>query len=432
MNNYYKAKIIEIIPGSVAEKYCIEPGDSLLAVDGLPLKDLLDYQFAIADTKNLELLIKKKDGQQVTIKITKNPNDELGLIFESGVFDKVKLCNNKCIFCFVDQQPPGLRETLYVKDDDYRLSFLHGTYITLTNLTKKDKERIERLRLGPLFVSVHSTNPEVRIKMLGNKLAGTIMHELLWLNSLDIPVHTQIVVCPGYNDSKELERTLKDLSDLENVLSIAVVPLGLTRYREDLNLKPFTKEHTLETLKIIKNISKSLDKNIIFPSDEIYFLAEEPLPESNFYEEFPQLEDGVGSSRLILSDFEKLKLPEKISNPVSIGIICGTLARPVLAPMVEALNKIQNLKAELIEVKSNFWGDHVTVSGLIVGKDIIDTLEKLDSLPEILFIPSVMLRKFSEEFLDGIKLKEIEDLFKVKIVVVNNFYSFKEVINKLS
>ncbi|MGD9580238.1 MAG: PDZ domain-containing protein, partial [Vampirovibrionia bacterium] len=242
MNKLFKAKIIKTLPGSIAESKGLKPGDSLLAIDNKAIRDLLDYQFAIYDTEKLSLLIEKENAEQQTITITKPADDDLGLIFESGVFDKIKPCNNNCIFCFVDQQPDGLRDSLYIKDDDYRLSYLQGTYITLTNLTSSDKKRIEDLRLGPLYISVHTTNPELRTKILNNKKASDIMDKLIWLEDLGIPVHAQIVVCPGFNDNDELIKTLKDLSKLENVDTVAVVPVGITRFRNNSPLKPFNKD----------------------------------------------------------------------------------------------------------------------------------------------------------------------------------------------
>lgn len=428
---YFKAKIIKVLPGSIADKLKVEAGSYLLAIDGNPLRDLLDYQFAIYDTEELELLLEAPYGSTLKLDITKKPDADLGLIFESAVFDKVKLCNNKCIFCFVDQQPEGLRESLYIKDDDYRLSYLQGTYITLTNLTNADKKRIEQLRLGPLYVSVHSTNPELRIKIFNNPLAGDIMDKLKWLESLSIPVHTQIVLCPGFNDGLELERTLKDLSSFTNILSAAIVPVGITIYRKDHLIKEFNKNLALQTLGIINNINNTGKRNFAFASDEIYLLAEKPFPKEEFYDDFPQLEDGVGTARLTLNKFNSLKLPTKLEYPRHIGIITASLAARILTPVFEKLSSIHNLTVDILEIDNKFWGTQVTVCGLIVGKDIILKLNSLKTLPPEIFLPSVMLRKFSSEFLDGITIAQIEQQFNVKIHIINNYYSFEEVLTIL-
>lgn len=432
MNKYYKAKIIKVDPGSIAALNSIEPGDYLLAVDQQALKDLLDYQFAIYDTQELDFLIEKPDTTQKTIKLLKKPDEDPGLTFESAVFDNLRLCNNRCIFCFVDQQPEGLRESLYVKDDDYRLSYLQGTYITLTNLTSSDKERIERLRLGPLYVSVHTTNPEIRVKMLNNRLAADINEKLAWLEELFIPVHAQIVVCPGFNDSEELRNTLTDLSDFENVLSVAIVPAGITKYRKDDILLPFDKSKALETLAIVSQINKARGEAFAIPSDEIYLLANEDIPEEAFYGNFSQLEDGVGMARLILDQFESISLPEKLDSNRHIGIITASLGAQILHKAFKKLSNIENLKLDIIEINNKFWGDRVSVCGLIVGSDIIDTLKNINPLPPEIFLPSVMLRKFSNEFIDGVTIENIEQQFDTKIHIVENPYSLEELINTLT
>jgi putative radical SAM enzyme (TIGR03279 family) len=431
MSKYFKARIVEVLFNSIAQRYNIVPGDCLLAIDQKPLRDLLDYQFALSYAEECTLLVEKKNGNVEEIKLKKKPKEDLGLAFESAVFDRVKPCNNKCIFCFVDQQPQGLRDTLYIKDDDYRLSYLQGTYVTLTNLTRADKARIEKLRLGPLFVSVHTTNPALRVKMLNNPRAATIFDELQWLEELFIPVHTQIVVCPGFNDGAELERTLQDLAGLENVFSVAIVPVGITKYRKGDLLKPFTKQLALETLDIVENINKQKETNFAFSADELYLLAEREIPSESFYNGFPQLEDGVGSARLTLAEFESLALPEILDTPKNIGIITGALAVKVLEPVFNKLNAIQNMNLKVIEIESKFWGTGVNVCGLIVGQDIMVTLAKLDGVPEEIFLPAVMLRKFSAEFLDGVRVEEIEKKFHTRITIIHNYYSFKELVQAL-
>lgn len=432
MNKFYKAKIEKVLPGSIAENYNIESGDSLLSIDDSVIRDLIDYQFAVCDTEKINFLVEKPSGETKNIVIVKKNNDDVGIIFESAVFDKLKLCNNHCIFCFVDQQPEGLRETLYIKDDDYRLSYLQGTYITLTNLTNQDKKRIEQLRIGPLFISVHTTIPEVRKLMLGNKLAGDILDKLNWLNDLYIPVHTQIVVCPGFNDGESLDKTLYDLSKLENVLSVAIVPVGITKYRTGDFLKPLNKQLSRQTIDIANKYNNILSKKFAFPADEIYFMAERPLPEYGFYNNFPQLEDGVGSIRCNLENFSTLKLPQKINNKRHIGIITSELAALGLQPIFDKLKSINNLKVDIIQVQNSFLGESVTVAGLICGQDIINTLNSFENMPKEMFLPSVMLKKYANEFIDSIKVEQIEDKFSIKIHIIYNYYSFEELINVLA
>jgi putative radical SAM enzyme (TIGR03279 family) len=426
---YFKARIIEVRPGSIAEKVGIEKGDSLMAIDDAPLRDLLDYQYAVSYARKITLLIEKSDGCQKEIVIDKLPAEDPGLGFESAVFDRVKSCNNKCIFCFIDQQPPGLRDSLYIKDDDFRLSYLQGTYVTLTNLSEQDKNRIEQLRLGPLFVSVHTTDSKLRIKMLGNPKAGDILQKLNWLNDLLIPVHTQIVVCPGYNDGEVLKNTLQELSQIENILSVAIVPAGITKYRQDEKIKQFTKELALQTLEIVKKVNISKGWNFAFPSDEIFLLAEKEIPESDFYCDYPQLEDGVGSARLLWQNFDELTLPEKVLKPLNAAIVTSSSGKQILTNPVARLNKINNLSIEIIEVKNTFMGECVTVCGLLSGKDVLASLKGIKVLPDIIFLPSVMLRKYTEEFLDGMKLCQIAEKTGAKIRVVQNYYSFREIVD---
>ena len=267
------AVITAIEPNSIAEELEIQVGSELLRINGEKLKDYIEYQYAVM-TEELVFEIKTPNGEVEEYEIEKDFEEELGLVFESAIFDKIKPCANNCIFCFVDQQPQGLRDSLYIKDDDYRLSYLQGTYVTLTNLTKKDKERIASQHLGPLFISVHTTNPELRVKMLNNKNAANLMKELDFLKENDIPINTQVVLCPDYNDGKELERTLNDLWKYKSILnSIAIVPVGITKFRKE-KIKQVTKEKAIETIEIVENFNKKIKKNIASVSDEFFLIAE--------------------------------------------------------------------------------------------------------------------------------------------------------------
>ena len=300
------ALVSDVLEGSIAEELEIEAGDILLSIDGETMQDMIDYKFMCA-SEFLTVEVQKQNGEIEEIELEKDFDEDLGIVFESAVFDKVKPCLNNCIFCFVNQQPDGLRDTLYVKDDDYRLSYLQGTYITTTNLKDNDKERIARLHLGPFYISVHTTNPELRVKMLRNPNAGKIMDNLRWFRDNEIPFHAQIVLCPEYNDGKELERTLKDLSTLgDALLSVAIVPVGITQFRSDIDLKTVDSEVAKRTIEI-----SSKYKNV-YCSDEFFLLSGMDIPASEYYGNFSQLDDGVGSLRTIMDDFDRLNLPEKI------------------------------------------------------------------------------------------------------------------------
>jgi len=425
------AIVNSIEPNSIAEELEIQPKDEIISIDGIQPKDLLDYKFQIS-SETIDLHIKRASGEEEIIEIEKYSDEDLGITFESAVFDKVIPCTNKCVFCFVDQQPCGLRESLYIKDDDYRLSYLQGTYITLTNLNKKIKERIESLKMGPLYVSVHTTNPDLRVRMLKNPKAGDIIKELKWLNSLDIPVHTQIVLCPGVNDGEELDKTLFDLAFLKsNVMSIAIVPVGITRFRPVGELIPFTPEKARNLIYQAEKFNKKLGYNLAFPSDEFYSLADYDFPEYSFYNKFGQLDDGVGSARLLLEDFNthKTKLPVELSNPFSFTIATGQIAYNIIQPIAKELSGIKNLNVDLIPIKSNFWGENITVSGLITGSDLIDNLSPIKQQINNLLIPSVMIRKYTDSFLDDITVQDLERQLETSVKVVENYYSTQEMID---
>ncbi len=424
------ATISEIVKNSIAEELCFEKGDKILSINGETPKDLIDYRFAIND-EYLELELERKNGEIEVYEIEKDFDEDLGIVFESAVFDRVKLCANNCVFCFVDQQPAGLRESLYVKDDDYRLSYLQGTYITLTNLTKKDKERIEKLHLGPLYVSVHTTNPELRAKMLRNKRAAEIMESLEWLKNAGIPLHLQIVMCPGLNDGAELERTLNDLGKFKSVVqSIAIVPVGLTKFHKN-NLQLLTEENARKTIEIIDNFNKKIKKHLAQASDEIFLKAKKPIPERKYYGSFSQLEDGVGALRLLIDDFEKRKkhLPKSVKKSLEITFATSNSAIFPISQLCEALNSIENVKCDFVEIKNSFFGEDVIVAGLITGKDLINQLsgKKIQTL----IIPAIMLRPFSEDFLDGVTVFDVEKALGCKVFVVRDIYSVKEIFDLL-
>lgn len=428
------AIVNKVEKNSIAEELEIQPGDEILSIDEQKLSDLIDYNF-LCKSEFLTLEIKKNNDEVEIIEIEKDFDDDLGIIFESAVFDKIKPCLNKCIFCFVDQQPKGLRDSLYIKDDDYRLSYLQGTYITLTNLSKKDKERIEKLGLGPFYISVHTTNPELRVKMLKNPNAGKILEHLKWLAKLHIPVHLQIVLCPKYNDGEELKRTLSDLKKLKNILSIAIVPVGITKFRKkdkDGLLYPVTKKIAQETIEIAAEYNKSAGKQIVSCSDEFFLLAKQPIPEKKYYGNFSQLEDGVGAIRLLLDDFKmnKKSLPKEIKKTFSILFATSKLAKPAMDEIAKSLNKIKNLNADVVAVESSYWGEGISVAGLITSEDLIKTLKAQKSVYyDMIVIPSVMLRTFTQDFLDGKNLDYVKEKTKLDFLVINDCYSTKEIVD---
>lgn len=413
------AIVNSVIENSIAQELEIQKGDEILSIDGNKMLDMIDYNFYMK-SELITVEVKKTNGEIEEIELEKDFDEDLGIIFESAVFDRVKPCLNHCIFCFVDQQPKGLRDTLYIKDDDYRLSYLQGTYITLTNLNQEDKDRIKRMHLGPFYVSVHTTNPELRVKMLRNPNAGKALENLNWFRQNKIPFHAQIVLCPGLNDGKELERTLSDLSKLKNtVLSTAIVPVGITQFREE-SLRQVDKMCAEETIEISSKYKR------VCCSDEFFLLADKPIPPAKYYGNFSQLEDGVGALRLTLDDFNKIKLPKSVSKPYKIVFACSYAAKDMLNIVSEKLSKIKNLDVKTCPVKSDYWGQDITVAGLITTDDLIRTVKDVDC--DIVVIPSIMLRPYSEDFLDGKNLTYVKQQTGKEFFVQQNIYSLKEVI----
>lgn len=414
------AIVSDVVKGSIAEELEISKGDIILSIDEMPMADMIDYNF-MCKTDLMTLEVQKAGTDEIeVIELEKDYDEDLGIIFESAVFDRIKPCLNKCIFCFVDQQPKGLRDTLYIKDDDYRLSYLQGTYITLTNFNDKDKERVARMHLGPFYVSVHTTNPELRVKMLRNPNAGKIMDNLKWFRKNKIPFHAQIVLCPGWNDGAELERTLNDLSTLKNtVLSVAIVPVGVTQFRKE-KLVQVDAKVAKETIEIASKYKK------VCCSDEFFLLAGMPIPDKKYYGDFGQLDDGVGSIRYLLENFKAYKLPKKISHPVKIAFATSFAAKDAFYEIAERLNKIENLMVKVNPVKSNYWGENITVAGLITSDDLIATVKDLDA--DYVVIPGIMLKPYSEDFLDGKNLDYVRAATNKNFIINKQKYRIDEVI----
>lgn len=415
------AIVSSVETGSIAEELEIEAGDELLSIDGQKMLDMIDYGF-YCKSELLTLEIKKANGEIEEIELEKDYDENLGIVFESAVFDKIKPCLNRCIFCFVDQQPKGLRDTLYIKDDDYRLSYLQGTYITLTNLKEEDKQRISRMHLGPFYVSVHTTNPELRVRMLRNPNASKIMENLNWFKENEIPFHAQIVLCPDVNDGVELDRTLKDLSTLgDSLLSVAIVPVGITQYREDNILKQVTPEVAKQTIEIANKYSK------VCCSDEFFLLAEKEIPPTEYYGNFCQLDDGVGAIRALIDDFESYDLPKELSEPLDLAFATSYAGKDAIQYVSKCLNQIKNLKTTVYPVKSNYWGQNITVAGLITSQDLINTIKDIKS--DYIVVPGVMLKPYTDSFLDGETLSHVEQITGKKFIVIHNQYSLGELID---
>lgn len=412
------AIVSSVIPESIAEELEIVQGDELLSIDGVKLQDMIDYNF-YCKTEELTLEIKKTNGEIEEIELEKDFDEDLGIVFESAVFDKIKPCLNHCIFCFVDQQPKGLRNTLYIKDDDYRLSFLQGTYITLTNFKDEDRERIKRMHLGPFYVSVHATNPETRVRMLKNPNAAKIMEQLRWFKENEIPFHAQIVLCPDVNDGAELERTLKDLTSLgDALLSVAIVPVGITQFREDSLLKEVTKEVALQTIEISQKYKK------VCCSDEFFLLAGVEIPESSYYGNFGQLDDGVGAIRALLDDFDSYELPQRLNRPLKLVFASSYAGKSALEYVSAKLNTVENLHTVVRPVKSNYWGKNITVAGLITSEDLINTVK--DEECDYVVAPGVMLKPYTDLFLDGESLANVEKRLDKKFIIIKEQYSMGE------
>ena len=417
-------KIYNVTKGSHAEKAGIGSGETLHKINSNEIVDVLDYRFyQVNRTLSLEI----SDGEKArTVEITKGEYDEIGLEFETYLMDEQHSCRNKCIFCFIDQLPKGLRKSLYFKDDDSRLSFLFGNYITLTNITEHENELSIKMHISPINVSVHTTNPELRCKMMNNRFAGDALKNLKRFADAGITLNCQIVACPGINDGDELLRTMRDLENL-GVEMTAIVPVGLTAYRDGLYpLVPYNKETAAQTLDLIESYGdmckEKHGRRIFFAGDEFYILAEREIPAPEFYEDFSALEDGVGMIAYLTDDvkwaLEELEYDEKPNNTVTVA--CGTGVYPFMQKIMAMINeKFPNITINTQPIKNNFFGGGVNVSGLVTGGDLIAQLKEKD-IGERLIIPSSMLRFENDLFLDDVSTDDVERELKVELVAVNN------------
>lgn len=418
-------KIFDVTTGSHADKAGIKKGETLISINSNEIVDVLDYRFYQVNRK-LTLEVEDENKNVRTIEMTKGEYEEIGLEFETYLMDKQHSCRNKCIFCFIDQLPKGMRESLYFKDDDSRLSFLFGNYITLTNITEHEIDRIIKMHISPINVSVHTTNPELRCKMMNNRFAGDTLKYLKRFADAGITLNCQIVSCPGINDGDELVRTLTDLENL-GVNMTAIVPVGLTRYRENLYpLVPYNKETAGQTIDIIEKMGdecvKKHGRRIFFPGDEFYLLAEREIPSPEFYEDFSALEDGIGMIAYLTDDvgwkLEELDADESLCHKVTIA--CGEGVFPYMKRIMSMINeKFPNITINTRAIKNNFFGGGVNVSGLVTGGDLIDQLRG-DDLGDRLIITSSMLRFENDLFLDDVSTDDVERELGVTLVPVNN------------
>lgn len=418
--------ITGIVPGSIADELGVGAGDRLLSINGQEIEDIFDYQFYSEDEKLL-LLIEKPDGEQWELEIEKDADEQIGLEFDSGLMDEYRSCRNKCIFCFIDQMPEGMRDTLYFKDDDSRLSFLQGNYVTLTNMSDHDIERIIRYRLEPINISFQATNPELRCRMLNNRFAGDALRKVDRLFAGGIEMNGQIVLCKGINDGEELERSIRDLTRYLPLLkSVSVVPVGLTRFREGLcPLEPFTKEDARQVLEMIhrwqKEIFDRYGLHFIHAGDEWYLLAGEEIPEEERYDGYLQLENGVGMLRLLFNEFrEAFDRAEGDHEKRSLSIATGQLAYPYIRRMAGKLQeKYPATEIRVYAVRNDFFGERITVSGLVTAQDMIAQL-KGKELGDRLLIPCNMLKADEDVFLDDYTVGQVADALQVPAVIVKS------------
>ena len=429
-----KHKIVRVQPNSIAQEMDICAGDNLLAINDQPLDDIFDYQYLCQDDY-LEVLIEKPDGEQWVLEIDKDPDEDLGIEFDNGLMDRYRSCCNKCIFCFIDQMPPGMRDTLYFKDDDSRLSFLQGNYVTLTNMSDHDLDRIVRYHMSPINISFQTTNPELRCMMLNNRFAGEALKKVDRLYEAGIIMNGQIVLCKGINDGAELERSISDLMRyLPHLESVSVVPVGLSKYRDGLYpLEPFVKEDAISVIDIIEKYQKiaygEYGVHFIHASDEFYLLADRELPEAERYDGYLQLENGVGMMRLLMDEFasalKELKEylgihRETYDKHREVSVATGALAAPFIKKMADELKgMLADTDIHVYAIRNDFFGENITVAGLLTGQDICAQLRGRE-LGERLILPQNVLRSGEDVFLDDMHVFELSETLQVQTDIVKS------------
>ena len=403
----------------------VKPGMELVSINGNEIHDFLDYNFYAAED-SLELVFRKKNRLK-TVKLKKNVYDDIGLNFENYLMDKERSCANKCIFCFIDQLPPGMRDTLYFKDDDARLSFLFGNYLTLTNISQREIDRIIKMHISPINVSVHTMNPELRMQMMGNRRAGKVLSYLDDLKRGGIKMNAQLVLCPGINDGEELRFSLDALENyFPELQSVALVPVGLTDYREGLYpIEPYTAETAAQVIAIAEEYGarflKQFGTRLVFAADEFYLKAGKDIPDSDFYEEYPQLENGVGMWAMMREEFiAALEQMSPTDKQVNVTLAAGEASAPLFQYLVDLLHKkCYNISVNVVAVKNRFFGSKINVSGLLTGSDLLKEFEG-KALGDMLLIPKAMLKNDEEIFLDDISLQELSQTLGVLVIPVSN------------
>ncbi len=428
-----KRHIIDgIAEGSIAEELEIEAGDTLISINDKEIKDIFDYQYLVED-EYLEVLIEKKDGEEWLLEVEKDPDEDLGLFFGESLMDQYRNCHNKCVFCFIDQNPPGMRETIYFKDDDTRLSFLQGNYVSLTNLKEEDIKRIIEYKLAPINISVHTTNEDLRCKMLNNRFAGKVLRFMDMLYEAEIPMNAQIVLCKNYNDKKELERTLNDLFKYAPVLrSVTIVPVGLTKYREGLaELESFNRDDAIELIKTVEHYQEmAMEKwgfHFVHASDEWYINSGIPIPDEESYDGYNQIENGVGMVRLMHNEIdasieEYLHQHEgrKLKIYKTITVVCGMLVYDYMVKAMDKFKKVlPDVKFNVYPIRNDFFGEKITVTGLLTGGDIVAQIKDKE-LGDAVFLSCNCLKADEDIFLDDMTLNEFQNALQVPVIIVQS------------
>lgn len=414
-----------VVHGSIAQKKKIKAGDVLLSMNGHEVADVLDYRFFLFEPR-LTLALQTAAGKKRTVRIRKAEQDDIGLEFDTYLMDRQHTCRNGCIFCFIDQMPPGMRETLYFKDDDSRLSFLFGNYVTLTNLSEHEIERIISMHISPINISVHTTNPELRCRMMNNRFAGQSLAILRRFADAGIHMNCQLVLCPGWNDGEELSRSMQELGALyPAVESVAVVPVGLTKYREGLtDLRPFTAEESCAVIEMVERFGDEHEKNtgnrLVYPADEWYVKAGREIPQAEFYGEMSQLENGVGLTALLRSQFAQAL--QDCQGAKAVGtktvVATGTAAAPLLKELVASAEAVvDNLHVQVVAIQNQFFGETITVAGLVTGADLCDQLQGIAC--DRVLIPDCMLRHEGDRFLDDVTPSELSAKLGVAVEVIS-------------
>jgi len=437
MMRKYNAVVHKIERGGIAQKAGLKAKDRIISINGHYLRDLIDYNFTSADA-GVKILVERQKSELIEFDIEKDYGEDLGIAFETPVFDEISRCSNSCMFCFMDQMPDGMRKSLYLKDEDYRLSFLYGNFMTMTRMTEEDFERVKSLYLTPLYISVHTTNLKLRKQILKSHKAENIMKQLEELTSSGISIHTQVVLMPGINDGEELVKTIEDLSYFYPQLeSIGIVPVGMTRFREGLApIKTYTAKEALAVINTVKAFQKKyrrrFDKNLVYLADEFYYMASEPLPEGAEYDDYPQFENGIGIARSFHDDYHSSlkKIPSKLKYPREFSIVTGELGAKSLQNIIHDLNsRVDGLKIDMVMVENEFFGSSVTVTGLLTGRDIINHfMKKPKEIPETIVLPSIMLN--DNVFLDDVTVDEMKKELSTNVEIINN--DFKGLLDYIS